>query len=132
MTCIHFREVLKQLHVKYNKSTPIYFYEPIAPSWRDTEEGLLWFMLTAREVTEESTGCKTSSRILVQQAKPIKQCLYRINIKKRIYLDVRMDDCVDQLGLSEQHVERIQELFPRLAGARLSVNLAKCEFSGDG
>lgn len=42
---------------------------------------------------------------------------------------VYLDDVVVYSDTWEQHVERIEELFTRLAGARLTVNLAKCEFA---
>lgn len=42
---------------------------------------------------------------------------------------VYLDDVVVYSDAWEEHVERIEELFTRLAGARLTVNLAKCEFA---
>ena len=42
---------------------------------------------------------------------------------------VYLDDVVVYSDSWEKHVERIEELFTRLAGARLTVNLAKCEFA---
>lgn len=42
---------------------------------------------------------------------------------------VYLDDVVVYSDTWEGHVERIEELFTRLAGARLTVNLAKCEFA---
>uniref|UniRef100_A0A096M9Z4 ribonuclease H n=1 Tax=Poecilia formosa TaxID=48698 RepID=A0A096M9Z4_POEFO len=41
---------------------------------------------------------------------------------------VYLDDVVVYSDTWEEHVERIRELFTRLAGARLTINLAKCEF----
>lgn len=58
-----FEEVLRQLNIKHNISTP---YHPQSLKSllrtycteldRDWEEGLPWFMLVAREATHESTG----------------------------------------------------------------------------
>lgn len=42
---------------------------------------------------------------------------------------VYLDDVVVFSDTWESHMERIQELFSRLARARLTVNLAKCEFA---
>lgn len=42
---------------------------------------------------------------------------------------VYLDDVVVYSDTWENHLERIQELFIRLAEARLTVNLAKCEFA---
>ena len=42
---------------------------------------------------------------------------------------VYLDDVVVYSDSWERHVQRIQALFERLASARLTVNLAKCEFA---
>lgn len=42
---------------------------------------------------------------------------------------VYLDDVFVYSDTWENHLERIQELFTRLAEARLTVNLAKCEFA---
>lgn len=42
---------------------------------------------------------------------------------------VYLDDVVIYSNTWDTHLERIQELFTRLAEARLTVNLAKCEFA---